>query len=92
MSHESGILIKYCFFDGVDQTQAILFLNSMSERGESDIERLWTWKMDFWIDSKLIEDANNQIHSRSMSDSPHSDIDFKNKMACVLTVASFFVF
>ena len=41
----------------VAQTQAILFLKSISERGGSDIEI--------------------QYQSRSMSDPPLSDIDFK---------------
>ena len=39
--------------------------------------------MDFKIDLKLIEDVVIQIQSRSMSDPPLSDIDFKNKMAWV---------
>ena len=37
--------------------------------------------MNFQIDSKSIADDVIQIQSRSMSDPPLSDIDFKNKMA-----------
>ena len=33
--------------------------------------------MNFQMDSKLIEDVVIQIQSRSMSDPPLSDIDFK---------------
>ena len=61
----------------VVQTQAILFLKAMSERGESDIQRLCNWIMNFLIDYRL----KIQIQSRYMSNPPLSDIDFKNKMA-----------
>ena len=37
-------------------TQAILYLKSMSERVGSDIQRLCSWMMNSWIDSKSIED------------------------------------
>ena len=40
---------------------------------------------EFQIGYKSIEDDVIQILSRSISDPPHSDIDFKNKMAWVLT-------
>ena len=53
----------------VVQTQTVLFLKSMSERG----------------DSKSIEGEIIQIQSRPMSDPPLSDIDFKNKMVLVWT-------
>ena len=36
--------------------------------------------MIFLIDPKLVEDGVIQIQSRSMSDPPLSDIDFKNKI------------
>ena len=40
------------------QIDAILFLKTMSERGGSDIERLVaTLKLNFWINSKSIEDV-----------------------------------
>ena len=39
--------------------------------------------MNFFIDSKSIED--DIIQSRSMSDPPLSEIDFKNKIAWVWT-------
>ena len=42
----------------VVQIDAILFLKTMSERGGSDIERLVaTLKLNFWINSKSIEDV-----------------------------------
>ena len=44
----------------VVQTQAILFLISMSEIGGSDIERLGNRMMDFQIESKWIEDLNSE--------------------------------
>ena len=69
------------------QTLAIIFLKSMSEsmseRDGSDKERLCNRMMNFWIDSKSIEDDVIQIQSRSMSDPTSSDIDFKHKMALV---------
>ena len=38
----------------VVQTQAILFLKSMSERGGYDIKRLWIWFFNrFWVDLKI---------------------------------------
>ena len=36
----------------VVQTQAILFLKSVSERVGSDIQRLWNWMMNFYISTK----------------------------------------
>ena len=63
------------------QTEAILFLKSISERGGSDIGRLW----NLISRSKLIEDGVIYIQSRSMSDPPLSDIDIKHKMAWVWT-------
>ena len=65
----------------VVHTLAISFLKSMSESVGSDIERLWNWMMNLQIDSKSIEVNVIQIESRSLSDPPRSDIDFKNKMA-----------
>ena len=41
--------------------------------------------MNFWIDSKSIQDEVIQIKSLSMSDPPLSVIDIKNKMAWVWT-------
>ena len=38
---------NYSLSLGVVQTQAILFLKSMSERSGSDIERLWIWDSSF---------------------------------------------
>ena len=72
----------------VVQTQAILFLKSMSERVGSDIERLWNWisrstqnrlKMGSFLNSKSL------YVTYSMTDPTLSDIDFKNKMALVGT-------
>ena len=66
----------------VVQTQAILFLKSMSEWVGSDIQRLWNWMMIF----KIVQNRFKiQIQRRSMSDPPLSDINFKNKMALVWT-------
>ena len=67
------------------QTQAILFLKSMSERDGSDIKRLWIWMTNSSVEFDLIYKFIMLIKSRSMSDPFHSDIDFKNKMAWVLT-------
>ena len=39
----------------VVQTQAILLLKSLLGRVGSDIERLWNWMKNFYIDSKSIE-------------------------------------
>ena len=58
----------------VVQTQAILCSKSISERGGSDIDRLWNLMTNFF-DSKSTEDY--VIKSRSMSDPPLSDIDLK---------------
>jgi len=69
----------------VVQTKHILFLKSMSEKVGSDIKRLWNRVMNFWIDSKSIEDNVIRIQSRFMSDPTFSDIDFRNKMALVWT-------
>ena len=74
----------------VVQTQAILFLKSMSEWDGSDIERLRNWMMNFSIDSIPIEDEVIQIQFRSMSDPTLSDIDFKNKMVWVRTTLKLF--
>ena len=62
----------------VAQTQAILFLKSMSENVGSDLKGLWIWMSSFSInfDSRWFQ-------SLCMSDPPHSDIDFKNKMGLV---------
>ena len=46
----------------------------MSEKVGSDQEQLWNWI------SKSIEDDVIEIQSRSMSDPPLSDIDFKSKI------------
>ena len=51
----------------------------MSERVGSDIERPAV--IEFLDQLKSIKDDIVQIQSRSMSDPPLSDIDFKNKMA-----------
>ena len=69
----------------VVQTRVILFLKSLSEKVGSHIERLWNWMMNFFIDSKSIEDVVIQIKTRSMSDSTLSNSDFKNKIAWVWT-------
>ena len=66
----------------VVQTQTILFLKSMSERGGSDTERFWNF---FLERPKSFEDGVILIQSRSMSDPTLSDINFKNKMALVCT-------
>ena len=55
----------------------------MSERDESEIQRLWNWMMNFEINSKSIEDSNSE--SFHVGSAPLSDIDFKNKMAWVWT-------
>ena len=47
--------------------------------------------MNFKMDSKLIEDVFIQIQSRSMSDPPFPDIDFKNKMIWVRTTLKLFL-
>ena len=65
----------------VVQTQAILFLKAMSERVESDIERLWILNVNSYemnhisIDSKSIEYDVIEIQSRSLSDPTFSDND-----------------
>ena len=74
---DRGLLLEYHLWKGlkliftlrVVQTQAILCLKSISERGGSDIDRLWNLMMNFF-DSKSTEDY--VIQSRSMSDSPLS--------------------
>ena len=63
----------------VVQTQAILFLKSMSERVGSDIERLRI------LSDVIFKDVCIQIDSRSKSEPSLSDIDFKNEMALVWT-------
>ena len=57
----------------------------MSEKDGTDIDGLWNGMMNFEIDSRSIKDDLIQIQSRSLSDPPLSDIDFKNKMAWVWT-------
>ena len=57
------------------QTQAILFLKSMSERVGSDMQR--NSMMNFYIESKYIADDIIKINL-FMSDPTLSDIDFKN--------------
>ena len=69
----------------VVETQAILFLKSISERVGSDIERFWILNDKSTIVSKSIEYDVIEIQSRSLSDPSLSDIDFKNKMAWVPT-------
>ena len=66
----------------VVQTQAILFLKSMSERGGPDVERLWNW---IYRSTQNRLSQVIKIQNRSMSDPPLSDIYFKNKMAWVWT-------
>ena len=66
------------------QTQRLLFLESMSERVGSDMQRLWNWMMNIQNDWKSIEYDVIQIQSRSMLDPTLSDIDLNNKMASVL--------
>ena len=51
--------------------------------GKRRIRHRTALKLNFWIDSKSIEDEDIQIQSRSMSDPPLTDIDFKYKMAWV---------
>ena len=46
--------------------------------------------MNFYIDSKSIEDGVIQIKSRSMSDPTLSDIDFKNQMTWSWTTLNFY--
>ena len=62
----------------VVQTQAILFLKSMSERVGSDIERLLIQMTPFSIN---LSRSRIQFQSRSMSDPTFFDIHFTNKMA-----------
>ena len=62
----------------------------MSERDGPDVERRWNWMMNFLIDYKSIEDDVIHIQSRSMSDPTFSDIDFKIKMALILTTLKFY--
>ena len=49
--------------------------------GKSRIRHRTTLELNFLIDSKSIEDGIIWIQSRSMSDPPLHDIDFKNQMA-----------
>ena len=62
------------------QTQAILFLKSMSERVGSDIERLWIWMTP---SSNDLGRSRKKFQNLSVLDPTLSDIDFKNKMALV---------
>ena len=64
------------------QTQAILFFNQC--RKESD-PTYNDSKFESAIDFESIWKFIIQFQSRSMSDPPLSDIDFKNKMAWVRT-------
>ena len=50
--------------------------------GKKRMRHRTTLKLNFQIDSKLIEDDIIEIQSRFMSDPPLSDNDFKNKIAC----------
>ena len=80
-SSTHGQLLFWCLYNRFDlrvvQTQAILFLKSMSVRVGSDIERLR-------ILSDVIFEADCiQIVSRSKSEPHLSDIDFKNELARV---------
>ena len=52
----------------------------MSERGESDIQRLRN------VMIKTHNQLMIQIHSRSISDPPLSDMDFKNQIEKVSTI------
>ena len=65
------------------QTQAILFLKSMSERVGSDIERLWSLSIKGELLERLKIDWSHLNSERSMSDPPLSDIDCKNIMVLV---------
>ena len=47
--------------------------------------------VNFWIDSKSIDDDLIEIQSRSMSDPSLSDNDFKSQMALVLTTIRIYV-
>ena len=51
--------------------------------GKKRIRHRTTQKLNLQTDSKSIEDEDIEIQSRSMSDPPLSDIDFKYKMAWV---------
>ena len=63
----------------VVQTQAILFLKSMSGKVRS------TLNLNGVIFNRFRVDLEIQFQSRSMSDPTFSDIDFKNKMAWIWT-------
>ena len=62
----------------VVQTQAILFLKWVSERGGSDTERPRIWMMSSSIDFESISKFIIQFQSRCMSDPILFDIDVKN--------------
>ena len=66
----------------VIQTQVILFLKSISERGgfrhRTTLNDL-IFFFGFWVDLEI------QFQSHWMSDPPFSDIEFKNKMDWVWT-------
>ena len=70
----------------VVHTQVISFLKSMSQRVGSDVERLRIWNNIFLIILKI---HFIQIWSRSMSESPLSDIDFKNEVTWVSTTLKY---
>ena len=70
----------------VKGSPAILFLKSMSERGGSDILRLWIWIFNrFWVDLEIHHSISESLFVGSDS----SDIDFKNKMVWVWTTLKF---
>ena len=60
-------------------------LKSMSERGGSDIEQLWNWISRSTQNLLKMASFEESFQSRSISDSPLSDIHFKNKMTFVRT-------
>ena len=55
--------------------------------GIKRIRQRTTLQLNFLIDSKLTEDKVTYTQSRSGSDPPNSDIDFKNKMSSLQTMA-----
>ena len=62
----------------------------MSERGGSDIERLWNMISRSTQNLLKMASFEESFQSRSISDSPLSDIHFKNKMTFVRTTLKFF--
>ena len=52
----------------VVQTQVILFLKSMSERGGSGIKRLWIWIFNrFWLDPEIRHSDSKSLYIGSDS-------------------------